>query len=200
LKFYYSPGFSEASVYEEFAKRKLEKAKKIALEVKKEEKPEKIWVEKEEGHKNITPEAKKEEKKDTEKIVALEKPPSEIPQPPQEIGERISFPVIIFFRIGSDRIAPEFFGYLNFVAENIKNTPGIKRVIINGYADDIGAKPYNLILSSKRACSVYNYLVFRGVPEEIMEMRAYGAENLIYSGEEKSLKGVNRRVEIYVEK
>jgi outer membrane protein OmpA-like peptidoglycan-associated protein len=50
---------------------------------------------------------------------------------------------------------------------------------VSGHADQRGPESYNMELSKKRAESVREYLVSRGVPEDIIDVRAYGEERPI---------------------
>lgn len=50
---------------------------------------------------------------------------------------------------------------------------------VSGHADQRGPASYNLELSKKRAEAVREYLVSRGVPDDIIDVRAYGEERPI---------------------
>lgn len=47
-------------------------------------------------------------------------------------------------------------------------------VVIEGYADDRGTKPYNAALAKRRAMSVRNHLVARGIEPHRISMVSYG--------------------------
>lgn len=52
---------------------------------------------------------------------------------------------------------------LDQIAEVLRNHPDVTNVAVNGYADRLGSKKYNLELSQKRADAVKDYLVSKGV-------------------------------------
>ncbi|MBC7915848.1 MAG: OmpA family protein [Pyrinomonadaceae bacterium] len=69
-------------------------------------------------------------------------------------------------------------------------------VSLRGHADSIGKYKPNWVLSDKRATAVKNYLIKRGVKEDLIIATPYGSTVPIASN--KTLKGrqKNRRVEI----
>lgn len=68
----------------------------------------------------------------------------------------------VFFRSGSAKISRKSYKLLTTVASTIKNSPGIKKVRIEGHTDDVGRTRTNLRLSQKRAEAVRRFLIRRG--------------------------------------
>ena len=64
------------------------------------------------------------------------------------------------------------------------------KVLINAYADEVGTSEYNQVLSQKRANSVKNYFVSRGVNSVIITATGNGETTQYASRSE------NRRAEI----
>lgn len=70
---------------------------------------------------------------------------------------------------------------------------------VSGHADQRGASSYNLELSRKRAESVRDYLVSRGVPASLIDIRAYGEEQPIIAEPETAAElEQNRRVQFEI--
>lgn len=79
---------------------------------------------------------------------------------------------------------------VNFAAANIET------IKVVGHTDSIGSNEYNKDLSMRRAASVKNYLVKRGVPSGIVSIDGMGEEMPIASNDTSKGRAENRRVEI----
>lgn len=115
--------------------------------------------------------------------------------PPVE-SEPSSVALQVQFGYNSAEILPEMITPLDAVAEGIKMTGGIQRIVIEGHTDAHGAADYNVRLSRQRASAVKQFLVARhGIP----------AESLVVLGRGKSAPLIpanpfapeNRRVEFH---
>lgn len=69
-------------------------------------------------------------------------------------------------------------------------------VSLKGHADGIGAYKYNWVLSDKRAISVKNYLVSKGVKENRIITTPFGSTVPIATNKTAAGRQKNRRVEI----
>ncbi len=70
-----------------------------------------------------------------------------------------------------------------------------KSLRVAGHADQRGTESYNMELSRERAKSVRAYLVSKGIPSEIIDLKAYGEEKpAIPSADEPGEMQKNRRV------
>jgi len=65
--------------------------------------------------------------------------------------------------------------------------------IIEGHADEQGTREYNLALGARRANTVHEYLVSRGVAARRLQVVSYGKERPIALGCEESCYAQNRR-------
>ena len=81
--------------------------------------------------------------------------------------------------------------------EFLKDNSGL-RISIEGHTDDIGTEEYNLELSIKRAKSVYNWLVNKGIDPDRLEYRGFGRNRPLYSSTEERYRTINRRVEVKI--
>ena len=71
-------------------------------------------------------------------------------------------------------------------------------VRIEGYTDSVGSSTYNLELSTKRAKTVYDYLVDRGISNDRISYEGYGAENPIADNNTEEGQKQNRRIEFRI--
>ncbi|WP_181711181.1 peptidoglycan-associated lipoprotein Pal [Roseovarius sp. TE539] len=65
--------------------------------------------------------------------------------------------------------------------------------VIEGHADEQGTREYNLALGARRANSVLEYLLSRGVPAERLDVVSYGKERPIEICSAESCYAKNRR-------
>lgn len=105
----------------------------------------------------------------------------------------------IQFDFDKYNIKPEWVPVLDEAVEILKKHPEIK-VTIEGHTCSIGTIAYNQKLSERRAKSVYDYFVKKGIAPERMKTIGYGelrpkADNRTAEG-----RAINRRVELKVEK
>lgn len=114
---------------------------------------------------------------------------------PSGAGAEVSLVAPVPFRVGSatlTSVAQALLGRLAdaMLHESLAGT----RFVLEGHTDASGSAAYNLELSKRRAESVFDFLVLRGVALERLSVKAYG--------ESRPLPGVhpydasNRRVEV----
>jgi flagellar motor protein MotB len=71
-------------------------------------------------------------------------------------------------------------------------------VEIGGYTDSVGTDSYNLKLSERRAISVVNYLINKGISKERLIFKGYGAASPIGTNVTDDGRKLNRRTEVKV--
>jgi outer membrane protein OmpA-like peptidoglycan-associated protein len=76
----------------------------------------------------------------------------------------------------------------------------IRRIIIEGHADDQGTRRYNNKLSARRAASVYQFLTGKGVKGGMMNQRHYGESRPKIARRSERARAANRRVEIKLQR
>ncbi len=79
--------------------------------------------------------------------------------------------------------------------EVLKKHPELGLVSIEGHTDSIGSASYNLDLSKRRAKSVVEYLVAKGIPQERLISDGFGFERPIATNKTALGRAKNRRVE-----
>jgi peptidoglycan-associated lipoprotein len=104
----------------------------------------------------------------------------------QTIGDRV------LFAVNQSTISPEATGILDgqasWLLQNTQYT-----VTIEGHADEQGTREYNLALGERRANSVENYLVSRGVAGNRIRTVSYGKQRPIAICSSEECWSQNRR-------
>ena len=103
----------------------------------------------------------------------------------------------IFFKFDSYELMPQSFVELNQMAAFIKGSAGIK-FEIGGHTDNVGKDAYNQQLSEKRAKTVCDYLINKGVDASQLSFKGYGATAPIGDNATPEGREVNRRTELKV--
>ncbi len=106
----------------------------------------------------------------------------------------------VLFEFASDYVNEEAHPYLDKIAEYLKNSPD-ERMLIIGHTDNVGSKEYNIGLSRRRANSVLEYFLGKGLPRTQFETKGYGFDKPIMSNDTEEGRSQNRRVEFsFIEK
>lgn len=136
-----------------------------------------------------------------EEVIIVEEetvPPPEpeiIPEEPRVV-EKVVLNAIRF-DFDSAAIKPEFFPLLDEGIIIIQKHPE-KEVVIEGHTCWVGTEDYNLGLSLRRATSVKNYLVEKGIKQERLIVKGYGEANPVADNTTIEGRKMNRRVEFKV--
>ena len=92
---------------------------------------------------------------------------------------------------------PESFIELDKLVELLQKNPTIK-IEIAGHTDNKGDKKYNQTLSQKRAETVVNYIVKKGIAITRLTAKGYGDTTPIAPNDTEENKAKNRRTEFKV--
>jgi outer membrane protein OmpA-like peptidoglycan-associated protein len=103
----------------------------------------------------------------------------------------------VFFDFDKNELKQESFVELDKLADLLKKNPTVK-IEISGHTDNKGDKKYNLTLSQKRAESVVNYLVQKGIAAARLVAKGYGDTMPIAPNDTEENKAKNRRTEVKV--
>ncbi|MDB5971628.1 MAG: OmpA family protein [Hydrocarboniphaga sp.] len=130
-------------------------------------------------------------------------PPCKAPQ----AGERVSLAgcgtgdVIVLrgvnFEFDKARLTPNAKLILDSVGDELVANPQIN-VELGGHTDSKGSDEYNQVLSDKRANSVVQYLVGRGVDSSRMTAVGYGETQPVADNDTDEGRELNRRVELKI--
>lgn len=103
----------------------------------------------------------------------------------------------IFFDFNSYTLQSGSYPELNKVLELLNRNPALK-IEIGGHTDNAGTAVYNQQLSEKRAKSVYEYLVQKGINKLRLTYKGYGDKNPVAENSTESGRSQNRRIEFTV--
>jgi OmpA-OmpF porin, OOP family len=101
----------------------------------------------------------------------------------------------IEFETGSANIRPASYKLLNEIFESAVVAEGLK-LGVYGHTDDVGTDAVNQPLSEQRANAVKNYLLRKGLTENRVESKGFGASKPIADNSNEAGRSKNRRVEI----
>ena len=101
------------------------------------------------------------------------------------------------FETSSDRLTHASVSILDGVADILSRRSEIT-IEVGGHTDNQGAAALNEKLSKKRAQSVANYLVSRGVKASQLTAKGYGATRPIADNHTAAGRAQNRRVELHI--
>lgn len=104
----------------------------------------------------------------------------------QSVGDRVLFDVDQFTLNASGKAA------LDVQARWLIDNPSYS-IIVEGHADEQGTREYNLALGSRRATSVQEYLVSRGVSPLRLKTRSFGKERPVEICSTEDCYSKNRR-------
>jgi outer membrane protein OmpA-like peptidoglycan-associated protein len=101
----------------------------------------------------------------------------------------------IEFEKGSAVIQPSSYRLLDEIFESAVVAEGLK-LGVYGHTDNSGSDEVNIPLSTRRAESVKNYLVQKGLKEWRLEAKGYGSQKPVADNSSMEGRNKNRRVEI----
>ena len=101
----------------------------------------------------------------------------------------------IFFDINSDKIQKRSYETLDLVVQVLNEHPEYKKVLIEGHTDDIGNVETNQKLSERRAKSVQDYLISKGIDPSRLSYQGFGMTRPLVKEKTRDARDKNRRVE-----
>ncbi len=120
----------------------------------------------------------------------------DIPLKPIREGESIVLRNI-FFATDSFNLLPESKAELDHLVKIIQANKGMITEI-SGHTDDVGSDEYNMVLSEKRAMSVYTYLVKAGIEPSRLRYKGYGNTKPVATNDSPENRALNRRTEMLI--
>ncbi|MBI1199890.1 MAG: OmpA family protein [Phenylobacterium sp.] len=117
----------------------------------------------------------------------------------QRQGDNIvlNMPSDVTFAVDQSDVQSRFYPTLDKVADTLVAYPQTTIDVV-GHADSTGAADYNQRLSERRAASVADYLISRGVLRDRLYVAGRGETQPIASNATEAGRAQNRRVEIVV--
>lgn len=104
----------------------------------------------------------------------------------QTIGDRV------LFAVDQSTLTAEAQVVLTNQAAWMNQHPGYT-AIIEGHADEVGTREYNLALGARRASSVQNFLISQGVAADRLRTVSYGKERPLAVCSDEACYSQNRR-------
>jgi len=101
---------------------------------------------------------------------------------------------MVYFEYDKAIIKKESYPILDAVAATLQGNPSISLVEIQGHTDERGDDAYNLDLSDRRAHSVREYLIGKGVDEKRLTAQGYGETQPLDRNHNEAAWAKNRRV------
>ena len=105
----------------------------------------------------------------------------------------------VLFAFDSAKLTAAAEERLDGVVDKLKASD-VKAVRVAGHTDSVGSDSYNLKLSERRARSVKDYLIGRGVPAERLSIEGFGESKPVADNDTDAGRAQNRRVEIAVDR
>ena len=122
------------------------------------------------------------------------------PAPPtstvKQEGNKLKMPGAIVFETGKAALKPESEPVLEQLKLFLDEKKHISLVRIEGHTDNVGTPEANRVLSERRAQSVMEALVQRGVDRARMSAAGFGQERPIADNRTEEGRAKNRRVEL----
>ncbi|MGC9354654.1 MAG: OmpA family protein, partial [Mariniphaga sp.] len=103
----------------------------------------------------------------------------------------------IYFETDSFTILPESAPELTQLVKFLKENYRLK-VEIQGHTDDTGTPEKNQVLSEKRARSVFEFLVDKGIEEERLRWAGYGEKRPVAGNDTPGGRSLNRRTTLKI--
>jgi peptidoglycan-associated lipoprotein len=102
----------------------------------------------------------------------------------------------VFFGKGSDVINSESESILDDIIATTSKYCPLGEITVEGHADEIGSRDYNLALSKRRALAVGRYLATLGIKATRIDIVGIGSYRPAVLGHTESAYAFNRRVVI----
>jgi outer membrane protein OmpA-like peptidoglycan-associated protein len=121
----------------------------------------------------------------------------DLPKKQQELKAEVGVPIVlegIVFKSGSAEISSKSEAILGQAFNTLDRHPEIE-VEIHGHTDNVGAPEMNLKLSKRRANSVKNWIVNKGIAPSRITAKGFGSDEPIAPNTTAEGKQKNRRIE-----
>jgi outer membrane protein OmpA-like peptidoglycan-associated protein len=131
-----------------------------------------------------------------ERTAELEAELAELQAVPEERGLVVTLGDVVF-DVDKAELKPGGLRTIDKLAAFLERYPG-RRVTVEGFTDSTGSAEYNQALSERRAQSVRNALVQKGIDPARVDTHGYGEEFPKASNETPAGRQLNRRVEVVI--
>jgi outer membrane protein OmpA-like peptidoglycan-associated protein len=101
------------------------------------------------------------------------------------------------FDFGKSTLRTASYSTLDDLVDYLKRKPN-ERIEIGGHTDNVGSDEKNLVLSLERAKSIVAYLIAKGISNDRLVAKGYGAEEPIEDNSTEEGRQKNRRTEVKI--
>ena len=105
---------------------------------------------------------------------------------------------VLYFALGKTGLKRGHFSKLDSVVVWLKRIP-FRKLVVSGFSDSTGAASTNRVISQKRAQTVVDYLVQKGIDPKKLKIEAWGSKRLAHLNAVLAGQAENRRVEFHFE-
>lgn len=130
-------------------------------------------------------------------MAPIAEPAPAMEEPAQLPKEQATF--LVFFDWDKSNVSAGAGDVLDAVVKEVKSRGDLNAVVVTGHADTSGPKTYNQKLSIRRAESVRDGLVQRGLPKGLIRVNGKGETQLLVDTPDGVREPGNRRAEINLE-
>ena len=109
----------------------------------------------------------------------------------------VNLPDGVTFDVDSATLKPQFRSTLDQISQSLQTYPD-SLIDVYGHTDSTGSDQYNQALSERRAKTVADYLVMRGITGARVRSLGYGETMPVASNDTEQGRALNRRVEIKI--
>jgi OOP family OmpA-OmpF porin len=99
----------------------------------------------------------------------------------------------VMFKSNSANLTKNSRPAIKELADSLKTNPDLN-LLIEGHTDNLGGEAYNVKLSQDRANAVKNLLIQFGIPDNRIEVRAFGDSQPLETNNTSAGRALNRRV------
>ena len=103
----------------------------------------------------------------------------------------------VLYATGKADLKPGAMAKLDQIADALRGKE--QPMVVYGFTDNVGTRDFNMDLSQRRANSVRDYLVQKGIPRDLITAEGKGPDNPISDNSSIEGRAANRRVEIVVQ-
>jgi OOP family OmpA-OmpF porin len=103
----------------------------------------------------------------------------------------------VFFNLDGFSLRPEAVVILDAALKNLQANPNVS-INIEGHTCDLGTAEYNIGLAERRADTVRDYFVSRGISTGRLRTASFGEENPEHANIHEEARRLNRRVALVV--
>jgi outer membrane protein OmpA-like peptidoglycan-associated protein len=103
----------------------------------------------------------------------------------------------VLFKTGEYKLKPAAMAKLDQIAEALKGKE--QPIVVEGFTDTVGQHDFNMTLSQNRAQAVRDYLVSKGMPQDLVTAKGFGPDQPVADNGSIDGRAQNRRVEIVVQ-